>query len=284
MRVPLDKLLGEIEQEKNNELKAEIRRIVPHFAGFTFRDYEQILKELARKYAIVPFRDYRKSSGPRLILRHDIEAFVEPALQMAKVEQKLGISSTYFVLLSSRLYNPSEKTSFETLTEISRMGHEIGLHYDVSMYAECGRPPRETLDIELRLLGHLLGNEVRAISRHNPSIQSFPDPFVHMRELMNAYDVEFTEDAHYVSDSCRAWYLEDLLYLLLRNPGKVQLLIHPDSWTATRCGSDQMLAMRFRQLGKEDRRDETLWKDEWKTSERVARYGKSLEVVRKRLL
>ncbi len=53
------------------------------------------------------------SSGKRyLILRHDVDFSVDRALELAKIENNYGISSTYFFLLHSDFYNIFEKDSF----------------------------------------------------------------------------------------------------------------------------------------------------------------------------
>jgi len=65
--------------------------------------YIKFLKILKQKYKIVPFCEVSKEDDSFLILRHDVDASLEAALKMARVEKNLGIRSTYFVLFSHKL-------------------------------------------------------------------------------------------------------------------------------------------------------------------------------------
>lgn len=90
--------------------------------------------------------------------------------------------------------------------------------------------------------------KVFSIACHNVSIVSNEDPFKDITGYINAYDPELCEN--YVSDSCRAWYLEDLSRLLNFNYKKVQLLIHPFLWTEDVCKRDAVLERLFREIEK----------------------------------
>ena len=132
--------------------------------------------------------------------------------------------------------------------EISKLGHEIGLHYDLEVYETYHQDLNKTLENEVKLLEDLLNKKVFSIACHNVSITSKEDPFKNNTGHINAYDPEFCEN--YVSDSCRAWYLEDLSRLLNFNCKKVQLLIHPFLWTENVCERDAVLERLFQGIEK----------------------------------
>lgn len=111
------------------------------------------------------------------------------------------------------------------IMKMSKLGHEIGLHYDVEVYKSYRWNMMETLENEIKLLENLLNRKDFSIACHNPTAINGEDPFKNTTGYINAYDPELCEN--YVSDSCRAWYLEDLSRLLSFNYKKVQLLIHP---------------------------------------------------------
>lgn len=73
------------------------------------------------EYRIQNYHD-PENMGKYVILRHDIDYSLDSALALARVEQKLGVSSTYFVLLTSDFYNPASKGSLEKLRAIQSMG------------------------------------------------------------------------------------------------------------------------------------------------------------------
>ena len=53
---------------------------------------------------------------------------------MAKIENELGISTTYFFQVHSEFYNILERYSSDILLEIKTLGHHIGLHFDSHYY------------------------------------------------------------------------------------------------------------------------------------------------------
>jgi len=180
---------------------------------------------------------------------------------MAKVEHKLGIRSTYFVLFSYKFYNLLEREDLATLREISKLGHEIGLHYDVVTYESYGQDLRETLETEIGLLRRLLGRKIFSIARHNVSLMTGEDPFKDIEGYINAYDPGFCR--HYVSDSCRAWFLEDLSRLLSFSCRKVQLLIHPFLWTEDVCARDDVLERLFQEDKSKNKEFKLKWLKIW---------------------
>jgi hypothetical protein len=240
--------------------------------SFTYDAYGRFLKLLKQRCKIVPFCEVSKKDDSFLILRHDVDASLEAALKMARMENDLGVRSTYFVLFSHKLYNLLQKDDLTMLREVAGLGHEIGLHYDVEVYERCDRNLRETLGNEIHLLGHLLGRKVLSIACHNVSIMTGEDPFKNTAEYINVYDPELCEN--YVSDSCRAWYLEHLSNLLNFRYKKAQLLIHPFLWTEDVCERDAVLERLFKGVEDKNRDYKLWWLDLWHRSPKVKEYDK----------
>jgi hypothetical protein len=227
------------------------------FKDFTFAAYAELLGYLKQKYRIIPFCKVSRTEEPLLILRHDVDASLDAALKMARMEKSFGISSTYFVLFSHKLYNLLEKDSLATLRNISGLGHEIGLHYDVETYESYEKSLQDTLKTEIGLLGDLLHKKVFSIACHNVSLRNAEDPFKNIKEYLNAYDSEYCQN--YVSDSCRAWHLDSLSELLSLKPTRVQLLIHPILWTEEICARDDI----YKKLFAEVEHKNTKYREKW---------------------
>lgn len=249
--------------------------MINELKGFTYDAYIKLLTFLKQKYKIVPFCEVAKETGSFLILRHDVDASLEAALKMAKLENSLGIRSAYFVLFSHKLYNLLEKDAATLLKEISNLHHEIGLHYDVETYESYGQDLRETLENEIKSLERLIGRKVFSISRHNVSIITGEDPFKKITGYINAYDSEFCKN--YVSDSCRAWYLEDLSRVLNFGCKEAQLLIHPVLWTEDPCERDDILERLFQEVEKKNRHYKLKWLDLLHKNPKVKNYDKLIK-------
>ena len=72
----------------------------------------------------------------KFLIRHDIDFDIKLAHDMALIENELGIVSTFFFLTSCHSYNVLSKESRLLIMKINEMGHEIGLHFDPTLYKE----------------------------------------------------------------------------------------------------------------------------------------------------
>ena len=104
---------------------------------FTYQGYQELIELLHKeRYVITNYHEYEQCGNePCVILRHDMDSSVEMAYEFASMEQKLGIKSTYFALLSgTRFANIfsllASSTSFIaigfTMENAGRGGKELG--------------------------------------------------------------------------------------------------------------------------------------------------------------
>ena len=193
---------------------------------FTYGTYIKFLRFLQTKYAIIPLSDARFTEPPYLILTHDVDLSLASALTMARIEHEMGITSTYFILFSSELYNIFDSSNNSRLRRISKLNHEVGLHYDLKAYRRH-KELTVPLNLEAGVLEMQTGKSVSSISMHQPEVDK-GSPFIDVAPFICAenpalYDL-------YVSDSYHAWdltYLEELLSL---KHDRVKLSLHPGLW------------------------------------------------------
>lgn len=198
---------------------------------FTYDHYEDTLKRAKQKYKIGPFKDYVELSKNKryIILRHDIDFSIDHALKMAALEHRMGVRSTYFVLLHSSFYNPLTEESRNKLLAFVQMGHELGLHYD---------PRFPLVPNEVDLLAGYLNTKINTIARHNPfGIKIDVDK---QEGLTNAYDQQFFKDIKYISDSSQYWRERCMCHHLDHND-KMQILVHPEWWGEKNMPPEQIL-------------------------------------------
>lgn len=236
---------------------------------FTYDVYVEFLKLLQSKYRIITFSEISETYSPYLILRHDIDASLEDALTMAKIENKLKIKSTYFVLFSYNLYNLLEKDSILTLRKISELDHEIGLHYDLDVYETHNRKVTDVLMQEIALLESIVNKPIVSIARHNASMQ-YQSDLLMTTSYTNAYDNNLYDI--YVSDSCRAWDIESLSRLLSFKDEKAQLLIHPFLWTKQPVERNELLEDFFKPIRDKNFTYKERWKKLWSETSKVMKY------------
>jgi hypothetical protein len=244
-----------------------------HLDDFTLELYVDLLEHLKQTYAIVPFCCVpQRKNKPYLILRHDIDFSLPAALRMAQIEHALGIRSTYFVLFAHIAYDLFEQSNAKILKEISRLGHEIGLHYYPKRYIS-NKSTTETLRNEIRQLESLTGKKVNSISRHGGFDR---DPFASTREYINA-NHPYYRSYLFVHDSCRAWTpLEDLITLLQVQQKRAQLLIHPENWQEDKIDRKTLVERLTQNMPEEDPPIEEVVEKAWATDPLVIEYDLSI--------
>lgn len=118
---------------------------------FNLNNYRDILVSAKRVgYQFIDFTSINLASqklafdSSQCLLRHDVDADLAAALIMAQIENKLGIASTYFIMLRSPLYNLMGSQNHLLVEKILGLGHAIGLHYGQEFDIQRGYTAAET--------------------------------------------------------------------------------------------------------------------------------------------
>lgn len=199
---------------------------------FTLARYLEMVDSIRDCGFALSFFDLAPARQRALILRHDIDMCPKRALTMASAEESRGITSTYFVMLTSNLYNPFSRDCRVALRELLQLGHEVGLHFDPHAYSHCPSPEKSELDAlqECTVLEQLLERPVRVISFHRP-LASYMGLDAEFAGRLNAYSKRFTMEMDYCSDSQGRWRFGHPLEIGRQNADRsMQLLIHPVWW------------------------------------------------------
>lgn len=224
---------------------------------FTYRAYEKLILLLRDKgYEFSNYRK-RKTKDRIVILRHDIDYSLDKAVALAEVERGLGVSSTYFVLLTSDFYNLLSKDNLSKISKIDKLGHNIGLHFDEVNYSEeyykdHGGIKNVILE-EVNLLKKIIGIEVDSVSMHRPSKKTL-ESNIDLGPIINSYGQQFFRDFKYVSDSRRRWR-EDVEAIV--NSGKynkLHILTHA-FWYNNKEENIETAILNFVKEGNKDRYD-----------------------------
>lgn len=198
---------------------------------FTRCGYLDLLKWVKDTgFNCVSFSDVGDVSGVRktLLLRHDVDCSMEYAFEMASLEAKEGISSTYFMMHRSPLYNLWSRRNTGLVKTIAALGHSIGLHYDAEFAEEQSLNHKDQIQFEIDALEKLVDAPVKAFSYHQPSNEIISRN-VAVPNAVNAYSEPTLSDYEYISDSNRDWRGKDLI-ACLKTCNEIQLLIHPMWW------------------------------------------------------
>jgi hypothetical protein len=196
--------------------------------GFTYVHYVDTLKKAKEAYTFYTFGNFPENPDKRfVILRHDVDAQVQKALKMAKIDHDLEIPATFFIRIHGP-YNPFRRCSYEAILKIEKLGHEIGLHYEPVFYTKYGLPVEETILFEIELLNRMFNMEIKSIAPHMPSLST--PKMTNIKEKFNdPYLPKFFTQIKYISDSNKRWR-EGCMCRWTEKCDRIQIALHPHWW------------------------------------------------------
>jgi hypothetical protein len=212
---------------------------------FSIDGYARLIRRiLSSGYTASSFRSPLRRE-PQILLRHDIDFSLESALLVAKVENDIGVRSTYYVLVCSEFYNIFTRRAHCILSEIVELGHEIGLHFDSSRYDDCFERIDNLVNYECAVLENVVSREITSISFHRPDIYFRGlDRQIGGRE--HTYHPIFFKDIAYISDSGGSFKygcpLDHPAFLARKS---IQLLTHPIWWPPAPVVDNMQLVINF---------------------------------------
>ena len=219
----------------------EKKMLEPTSNEFTLSEYKTLLKRIKEKYIFIDFRSICNFKTPTVIWRHDVDVSVHNAYKLAKIEQELGIRSSYFFMLGNWFYDIRDCQTNKLINEIKNLGHIIGLHYDFEYFpggkVTCFDTFLHSLKYQKSEIEHILGSKIDVVSFHDPG--SVEEPLLEkinenhiVLDMVNVYSIKIKNEFKYCSDSNGLWRFEKLGDLI--NPElypHLHILTHPEWWT-----------------------------------------------------
>jgi len=232
---------------------------------FTLAAYSLYLAAIKKSYSLILRFDefFSQSSSPKefCIIRHDVDRCPLNALQMAIIENKMGIKSTYYFRATNHVFSPN------IITKIVDLGHEIGYHYECLSDTK-GDMAAAMEDFEVNLSRFREYVDVKTISMHGRPLLPFDnrdiwrDSYRHF-DLVNRLgilgevylDIDYS-NIFYLTDTGRNWIdksnvrdyvnstvkhsffsMNELLIHIYKNPDSAFIFsVHPERWPSTRLG------------------------------------------------
>ena len=197
---------------------------------FTYEGYGSLLDCLKNNgYEFVDYENYNKHEKC-VILRHDVDYDLQRVVKMAELEQEKGVSSTYFVLLTSDFYNLASKESEQILKYLKKLGHNVGLHFDEKRYDISPEEWEkehiaELIKKEIRVLEAITESKINSVSMHRPSKKTLRSNLC-LPGIANSYSEEFFKNFKYLSDSRMRWREDAKAVIESGEFSRIQLLTH----------------------------------------------------------
>ena len=173
--------------------------------GFSYTFYSNMIRALKENnYTFVNYENY-KNENKSVILRHDIDNSISAARELAQIEEREGVNSTFFVLLKTDFYNVASAASLHGIRDIQKMGHEIGLHFDEKAYGSISHEEViEKIVHECKILGEIIDTSIKSVSMHRPS-KDLLEANIQIPGIINSYANVFFSEFKYLSDSRHNW-------------------------------------------------------------------------------
>jgi hypothetical protein len=173
---------------------------------FTLEQY-RLLCEAFTGYNVYTVAGYleEKPQDSFIILRHDVDRSPLNALRMAALEAEMDISSTYYFRCGG------DGFPIDYVEAISRLGHEVGYHYEVLSKAKGDTILAEKLFVEeLTLLRKYA--EVKTVSMHGKPLSPYSNLVFLVDRDFRVYDLigdatlSIIDDSiFYLTDTGRNW-------------------------------------------------------------------------------
>jgi hypothetical protein len=212
----------------------------------------------AFKGTIMPFPSMDNDvqpSGRRIYIRHDVDQLVQPALDMAKLENEAGIKSVYY-LLNTADYWKGLTTEPQYIQDL---GHEVGWHNNSLSqfyFYDKGKDLRIIIQDALNEFKSRFGITVRGTASHGDSHcaelkyinyhvfnfgEGFPlkfsrrpdHPFFDLKEFGLDYEAYFLKRSLYLTDSGGTFNIDPAELAKKFNSMEdctLQILCHPEHW------------------------------------------------------
>jgi hypothetical protein len=225
---------------------------------FTQKKYADLIECLAAHYPTFGIVGYSLAHRSRrlpenyFIVRHDVDGNIRNALDMAQIDARNGIRSTFYFRVKPLLFNP------DIIRKIDALGHEIGYHYEVLSDTK-GDMKKARLLFEANLKKVRSLAPVETVCMHGRSLSPHNNLDFWQKYVLAEFDliaepyltIDYT-DKYYFSDTSRCWdnykyNLRDIVkskgsrgvkttddlvaFLKTAGPKKGAILTHSNFWT-----------------------------------------------------
>jgi hypothetical protein len=171
---------------------------------------------------------YKKNQNTIEII-HDLDHQEDNIKQICDIEYYRGISSSYFVRLHAKNYNPFSLKNIDVYKYLISKGHNIGLHFEPNFYTSDATI-KEGLIKEIDFLGHMLGLPINRISVHEPArFGSINESIIPKNITYYCYNSSYYKGKKYISDSSASWREGCMCNHITENNNLI-ILTHPIWW------------------------------------------------------
>ena len=182
---------------------------------FTHIIYKELLLTLKKQgYQFITVEEYftnnYNNSKPIVMMRHDVDRHPKRSLDMAKLENELGVKTTYYFRTIPQTLKP------KIIKEIANLDHEIGYHYE-SLAETNGNYEKALKDFKKNLMILRKFYPIKNIAMHGRPTSTWDSRLLWEKYNYKKYDIlsepYFDLDFNkilYITDAGRTWNNESI--------------------------------------------------------------------------
>ena len=177
-----------------------------NYSGFSLNDYEMYISTLKnRGLEFLNAREFLKAKSG-VFWRHDIDYSIDASVTLSKIENALGITSTYYVDLNTYFYNALTLTNINKINFIHSLGHDIGIHFDARVLSHDSETAfHDKLATYKTTFVKHFGILPQSFTFHRPNQTTEKFTSLFYAGLINCYSHNFMAIGTYCSDSNGHW-------------------------------------------------------------------------------
>lgn len=232
---------------------------------FTPKIYKQLLESFQDNgYSFQTFEEFiTKPNEKVIVLRHDVDRMPKNALELAIIEQSLGIKATYFYRIVKEVDVP------ELIEAVRDLGHEIAYHYEDLTLAKGDK--QKAIKLWKKNLTYLRTYyPVKTVCMHGSPMTKWDNRDIWQDYSYKQYgiiaepyfDVNY-EEIFYITEAGRSWNntkvsmrdkvkssfthkinsINDIIILSASSqaPNKLMINVHPHNWSGNWFGWTRIL-------------------------------------------
>jgi hypothetical protein len=194
------------------------------FNEFSFNSYSEIFQLYGNSIRVCDYKKYKKG----IVVRHDIDWDIKKAYEFSLFEKSIGVSSTYYVMITSEIYNIFSLKNSKMLKKMMENDFELGLHFDPMLYINRKKSLSYYFHKEIEIFEIFFEQKILSYSMHQPSVHG-----QYLKtDLIDAYSDDIFSDECYISDSCFNFRGKDPIKFLSKSKEcLMQFLTHPSQWS-----------------------------------------------------
>jgi RimJ/RimL family protein N-acetyltransferase len=205
-------------------------------AFYSTESYRSLIALALRQgYAFAGFVEDTQTGGRRIYLRHDVDYSLRMAVELAEINQSLGVRGTFCVLLRSQIYNLLSHYGLEAIRRVLALGQRVAFHYAAPPVLPASNEELAALiRADFEVVRRDLPELDPAFAWHNPTPELITRGLrLNVPGLVNLYSEAYVKTIPYYSDSNMRHSVADFEAILSRNGhAALHLLFHPLNWVA----------------------------------------------------